>query len=159
MKLEKKEYICDICKQIFLRRRYFVQHFRRHTKRADKSENENAASLTVTIFQLQPHQIIYYSICFFVQDLLPSNWKYVIKSYEPQPQNKNFTATVLVLELCSSDNVKEWMKEFMNINKCNYILKHLDTRESRFAKSKVFHIDFPFSYLISFLFNSNSDYF
>ncbi|XP_065205027.1 uncharacterized protein LOC135834951 [Planococcus citri] len=115
MKLEKKEYICDICKQIFLRRRYFVQHFRRHTKKSDKNENENAASLT---------------------DLLPNAWKYIIKSYEPQSQNKNFTATVIVLELCTSDHVKEWMKEFMNINKCNYILKHLDTRESRFAKSK-----------------------
>lgn len=35
MKLEKREYICDICKQIFLRRRYFVQHFRRHTQKFD----------------------------------------------------------------------------------------------------------------------------
>lgn len=72
-----------------------------------------------------------------LQRLLPQNWNYIVKSYDPHPQKNNFDAVVLAPSLSSSDHIKEWMKEFMNINKCNYILKYLDSRESRFAKSKV----------------------
>lgn len=72
-----------------------------------------------------------------LQNLLPKNWNYIVKSYEPHTQKNNFDAVVLAPGLSSSDHIKEWMKEFMSINKCNYILKYLDSRESRFAKSKV----------------------
>ncbi len=139
MKLEKRKYICDICKQMFLRRRYFVQHFRRHTQTSE-DRADSTVKLMVTYFR----NSIYVSfnsefrfLSVFLQNALPKNWEYVVKSYEPRSQKNNFVATVLVSGMSNSDKIKEWMKQFMNINRCNYILKYLDSRESRFAKSKV----------------------